>query len=811
MSALTAELLLSDLQRVPLLSSSQLRRVEEAVTRGSHTPGQLISRLVEKGWLTRFQGDTLVAGKAKSLIVGPYLLLELLGEGGMGRVYKARHARIGRVDAVKVIRADKLASQTLARRFAREIRLTATLQHPHIVRAFDAGEHGSQLYLATEFIAGEDLSTTVRRHGPLSAADVCQVGYQACLALQCIHDRGLVHRDVKPSNLMRETATKAIKLLDLGLSGVGGGVDGASLAGGSLTADGVMLGTPDFMSPEQARDPHGADIRADLYSLGGTLFFLLAGRPPYTGTAVEKLIAHGTAPVPRLEYPTGPVPPLLAAIVTRLLAKRPEDRFPLPMVVAAEFLALRPSATPIELSPLTDIQSETIPEARSAGVAESGFSELTGHAVLPPVTAPAGRPTRRARWSLAALGVTVGVAVVAAVVATGRNRNAAPPDDPPPSASAHPLPTDELRDLRGAVAGTEDRTAVRQRVLEYRARHAGTPQATVAAGLLRRLPSPLDRLVTPPGSAFVQASALGLPVARVAFSPDDTRLVITRIGRSPDELTLPDLTSTGRFSPVPLSATAVVSVTPDGSVAAGVGPGGTLVFWEGGRARTVEADPPFVVRGVSVAADGKSAVVIPAEPDSKLTRIELPGGKRLGEVEVGAVGVRNVTVAPDGGHCVVTGDDGAVRVVPLPAGQPVRTIDPVPKLPTAPAGVFGPDGGRLYLVGVEHAASRFPAGAGRSDLRYEVPQNPLLARLTGIWKVAERTPRPTCVGVSADEAAVAVGTGEGRLVVFAAATGAPTHDITLPGGVRTLGFSTHGRVLAAALEGGRVVVIPLGK
>ncbi|HYH64121.1 MAG TPA: serine/threonine-protein kinase, partial [Urbifossiella sp.] len=334
MPAPTAEAVLAALKRVPLLSASQLRRVEEAAGRGSHPPERVVGRLVEKGWATRFQADALLAGKPETLVVGPYLLLDVLGEGGMGRVYKARHVRLGRVDAVKVIRADKLASRTLARRFAREIRLTASLEHPHIVRAIDAGEAGGRLYLATEFIDGQDLATTVVRAGPLTPADACLAAYQACLALQYVCDRGLVHRDVKPSNLMRERATRAVKLMDLGLSGVRAGDGAASMAGGMLTTDGVMLGTPDFMPPEQARNPHGADIRADLYGLGVTLFFLLSGRTPYTGSAVDKLMAHANQPVPPVLTPVGPAPPPLAALVTRLMAKKPDDRYPTPAAVA---------------------------------------------------------------------------------------------------------------------------------------------------------------------------------------------------------------------------------------------------------------------------------------------------------------------------------------------------------------------------------------------------------------------------------------------------------------------------------------------
>jgi serine/threonine protein kinase/sugar lactone lactonase YvrE len=813
MPVTTAETLLADLKRVPLLSPSQLRRVEEAATRGSHSPQRVIGRLVEKGWVTRFQGDTILAGRADTLLVGPYQLLDLLGEGGMGRVYKARHTRLGRVDAVKVLRADKLASQTLARRFAREIRLTASLEHTHIVRALDAGEFGGRLFLATEYIDGEDLATTVTRSGPLSAADACLAAYQTCLALQYVHDRGLVHRDVKPSNLMRERKTRAAKLMDLGLSGVRAGDAAASLVGTALTADGMMLGTPDFMSPEQARNPHGADIRADLYGLGTTLFFLLTGHPPYAGSAIEKLLAHASSPIPPVVTPTGPAPAALAAVVTRLMAKRPDDRYPAPAAVAEALLSLRPTARPPAALTLTDAaapQSQDAPPVASPEQWQSEFEELVDRAESQVIPA-APLPPRRGRlvWLLPTVAalLAVGLFGVAAVVDRSRTPNDPIPVGPlgvrPPPAA--PSAAEELRELRVAVTSTaEDRDAVRRRVIDFRAKYSGTAHATAAAALLRRLPSPLDRLTTA-GGPFVRVAGLGPTVGTMAFSADDTRFVIARAGQAPEELNVPDLVPTNRFA----SAGAVKSaaaLAPDGRVAVAVDARGRLVVWGAAGPRTLEmAGQP--ARAVGLAPDGKTAVVVPDHGDAALTRIDLLTGKALGQVDVRAVGVREVIVANDGSTCLVTADDGTARVVSLTGSKSVRTIEPYADVTGPPLGAFAPDGGRMYLAGIEHEAGRFPAGADRSDLRYEIGTD----RGVGLLRFLTRTQRPTAVAVAADEATVAVGASSGRLVVFAAATGKPTGEFTLPGGVRALAFSTHGRVLAAAMDGGRVVLIPLGK
>lgn len=344
----SSDALVAELRRLRLLSDDAAERVGR--TRPGDRPpadDSLLGSLTDAG-LTRFQARAVLAGQASRLLFGPYVLLDKIGEGGMGVVYKARHARLGRVDAVKVLRTDKLASRSVARRFLREIQVTSRLEHPHIVRAYDAGRVGRQLYLATEYVPGTDLATLVGARGPMTIADACLVVYQAALALGHIHEKGLVHRDLKPSNLIRDHATGAVKLLDLGLSGFNRAVLNPSFCG-TLTRDGVVLGTPDFMAPEQVRDPHAVDIRADLYSLGCTLYFLLTGRPLYEGTAVQKMLYHGSAPPPPLILPCGlSPPPALAGIFARLVAKSPDDRFQTPAQLTDALLAIRPGsgATP---------------------------------------------------------------------------------------------------------------------------------------------------------------------------------------------------------------------------------------------------------------------------------------------------------------------------------------------------------------------------------------------------------------------------------------------------------------------------------
>ncbi|HSQ55859.1 MAG TPA: serine/threonine-protein kinase, partial [Gemmata sp.] len=254
MPALTSDSLLAELRRLKLLTDEAAARVADTAL-SHHLPPDRWSRLLVEAGLTKFQARAAVAGHAGKLLFGPYLFLDRVGEGGMGTVYKARHVRTGRIDALKVLRTDKVGSRTVVRRFLREIQVTSRLEHPHIVRAYDAGAVGRQYYLATEFVNGTDLATVVHKRGPLSVADGCLVVYQAALALRHIHEMGLVHRDIKPSNLIRDRVTGAVKILDLGLSGFNRSTQ-ESGGGLTLTRDGVVLGTPDFMAPEQVQSSH---------------------------------------------------------------------------------------------------------------------------------------------------------------------------------------------------------------------------------------------------------------------------------------------------------------------------------------------------------------------------------------------------------------------------------------------------------------------------------------------------------------------------------------------------------------------------
>ncbi len=261
--------------------------------------------------------------------LGDYRLMEKLGEGGMGAVYRAEHIKLKRIVALKVLPKGRWKDDQAIARFEREMEAIGRLDHSHIVRAMDAREIQGIRFLVMEFVEGLDLSELVRRGGPLPVADACELIRQAALGLQYSHQHGLVHRDIKPSNLMLTTAGQ-IKVLDLGLARM----QETKYPEEELTGTGQVMGTADYMSPEQALETRTVDIRTDVYSLGCTLYKLLAGHPPFGraeyDTPLKKLMGHARDPVPPIRQLRAEVPEALAAVIERMLAKEPDGRFATP-------------------------------------------------------------------------------------------------------------------------------------------------------------------------------------------------------------------------------------------------------------------------------------------------------------------------------------------------------------------------------------------------------------------------------------------------------------------------------------------------
>jgi serine/threonine protein kinase len=341
---------LTALGQYRILEPGQLDVVQRTYKGRAADPRALSKELLQRGWLTNFQASHLLQGRGAELMLGSYLVIDLLGEGAAGQVYKARHLAMNRMAALKVLRKELLADKEVVARFYREIEVVSQISHPNIVHAFDAGPVGSTLVLAMEFIEGVDLERLVKQSGKLNIAQACDYIQQAAHGLQHAHEKGLVHRDIKPSNLLvnrsgssvdvRSGLWGQVKILDLGLARLRYPGNSATKNLTVLAGSSVMQGTPDYMAPEQAIDFHTADIRADIYSLGCTFYCLLAGQPPFPGGSLtEKLMKHQAAPPPAIDDLRKEVPPALTLVVKKMLAKRPPDRYAKPGDVAG---ALQP-------------------------------------------------------------------------------------------------------------------------------------------------------------------------------------------------------------------------------------------------------------------------------------------------------------------------------------------------------------------------------------------------------------------------------------------------------------------------------------
>jgi len=305
------------------LAEKQFLEVRSRVVSGEYPSDSkaLAQRLVRDGVLTEYQVRRFLGGKSHGLVVGKYVILDRLGSGSMGRVYKAHHQLMGRVVALKIIAPEIVTNERIVARFQREMRLVGRLDHPNVVRAFDADQSNGVLYIVMEYVAGQSLGQRLKE-GPLAPVEAVGYAAQAALGLAHAHAQGIVHRDVKPSNLLLN-AEKVVKVLDLGLGVLMDGDSGATFA----TADGIAVGTVDYMSPEQAcgRDVDG---RSDLFSLGCSLYHLITGRQAFPGDSpIERLGRRiNNRPVPITEHRPD-LPSSLVGVLDKLLATKPQDRY----------------------------------------------------------------------------------------------------------------------------------------------------------------------------------------------------------------------------------------------------------------------------------------------------------------------------------------------------------------------------------------------------------------------------------------------------------------------------------------------------
>jgi serine/threonine protein kinase len=554
--------LVEALRTYQLLEPAQLDEVAGALEKGFTDPRTLAKELLRRGWLTAYQINSLFQGRGKELLLGTYVLLERLGEGGMGLVFKARHVKLGRVVALKVIRKEKLANPQAIRRFKREIQMASKLSHPNVVLAFDADQVGSTHFYAMEYVDGSDLAERLEEPTPLPVAEARDYLRQAARGLQHAHERGLVHRDIKPANLL-VTGGGRLKILDMGLARLNNpALD--DLETSHLTQEGSVMGTVDYLAPEQALDSHTVDIRADLYGLGCTIYHLLTGQVPFPGgTALQRLLRHREELAQPVEELRPDVPPHLAGIIRKLMAKRPEDRYqsPAELLAALESDANAPSqeGTSQRVSPDEPVASSNAPIGSSTTELASTWAAVVADSRSSSVLIER-RSTAQRRLVLMATTCGAMLFCFAGLLVAVIAKQAQKPADTRPSDVAAGSGTSPMSALKVLLDKADDprnnREELRLALLDFRVKFPGTPQARTAGEHLVHFESPLDRL--DPSQSKINDRFL---------QPDARKFLVGMLGRPRNP----------RDS-IPLWT---VAFSPDGKTIATGGQEGKIRLWEG--------------------------------------------------------------------------------------------------------------------------------------------------------------------------------------------------------------------------------------
>lgn len=391
------ERFLERLQRSSICSEEQLKEIQVELQGQTFTDMKdLAAFLVKQNRLTRYQAQALLQKRINGLVMGNYIILDKLGQGGMGLVFQAMHRRMERIVALKLLSPALSRDAEAVKRFQREVKAAAQLSHPNIVTAYDADEFNGQHFLVMEYVEGKNLGELVVRNGVFRPQQAAEYIRQAAEGLAYAHERGIIHRDIKPGNLLL-SASGVVKVLDMGLARFEDSVQKNNVDG--LTTTGQVMGTVDFMPPEQAVSTRSADARSDIYSLGCTLFAMLIGEIPFHGeTVMARMLAHREEPIPNMNRINPEIPESLNDIFRKMLAKQPEHRFQSMRDVEqalAGFLAGTPVETDLDefdLGPVQlteDLTLSDFPEEPYLPLPVSATRETRARSVLP------ARPRRK--------------------------------------------------------------------------------------------------------------------------------------------------------------------------------------------------------------------------------------------------------------------------------------------------------------------------------------------------------------------------------------------------------------------------------
>jgi WD40 repeat protein/serine/threonine protein kinase len=628
----------------------------------------LAEQLCREGLLTSFQVKHLLQGRHKGFLLGEYRILEPLGAGGMGVVYLCEHAVMKRRVAVKVLPSATVDDPATRERFYREARAVAALDHPNIVRAYTIEEYKKVHFLVMEYIDGVALHHLVEKEGPLDAAVAAGYAVQAARGLEHIHDKGLVHRDIKPANLLLDRKG-VVKILDLGLARFSrhGKDDLTRRLDGN-----VVLGTADYLAPEQALDSHKADGRADLYSLGATLYFLLTGSPPFSGTTTQKLV-RAQMGAPRLVHEVQPtVGAALGAVVDRMMARKVHERYQRAAEVVA---ALEPFAndahasgssvrlgasargavggpplqTPPADPPPEPVRRDAVrPAASTVRRSRGRTTPLRSRSVLEKPENLPDLPDFKRRFVLSS-GLLYATGVLAVFLAGGplvlvwlvfSSSPTSTRSEPPAAAAVEP---------EGGVGGD-------------------APHGRPVVGPIAFAPAPA------PVQGREARRFLGHAdgVERLAISPDGLRVLSTSADHT---IRLWDL-RTGQTVAILHGHTKAchgVAISPDGRLALTGGADHTVRLWDlqTGEQRKVFAKHGDVVWCVVFSPDGRQFASGGADLTVRLWDVE--SGAEVKRFVGHSGAVMSVAISPDGRRLLSGAHDGTVRLWDVQTGGPIRT------------------------------------------------------------------------------------------------------------------------------------------